>query len=273
MSETNMAGASAQLHIFTISHYCEKARWALDYLRIPHEINVLAPGPHRALAQKHGFKRGSLPILTLADGTAIQGSSAILDWAEAHKPAGAPSLAPDPADAETAGAAEARLDKVMGVHARRHFYSEALVEHPKTVKPIFSQGLSPWRKLMLGAMWGPLRKLMIKGMDLGPDQRIDSRDKIAAELDWLDGMLADGRRYLFGDRLTRADISAAALMSPLFLPPEHPTYAAVTAPPKVKADCAAWAERPSLQWAAALYRDHRRPSGRISALNLCFSKD
>ncbi|MBX2855109.1 MAG: glutathione S-transferase family protein [Rhodobacteraceae bacterium] len=262
MSETIPAGAGlAELHIFSISHYCEKARWALEHLRIPHEINILAPGPHQIFAKKHGLRRGSLPILTLADGTVVQGSSAILDWAERHKPADAPSLAPDPTHAADAEAAEQRLDKVLGVHARRHFYSEAMVEHPGTVKPIFAEGLSPWRKLLLGAMWGGLRKLMIKGMDLGPEQRIESRDKIAAELDWLDGLLAGGRGFLFGDRLSRADISAAALMSPLILPPEHPIYAEVTPPPKVKADCAAWAERPSMRWAAALYRDHRRPAG------------
>jgi glutathione S-transferase len=33
-----------QLYVFAISHYCEKARRALDYLGIEHEIKYLAPG-------------------------------------------------------------------------------------------------------------------------------------------------------------------------------------------------------------------------------------
>ena len=65
---------------------------------------------------------------------------------------------------------------------------------------------------------------MIRGLDLGTEQGQDSRQIIDAELDWLDEMLADGRDYLVGDRFSRADLTAASLVSTLALPPEHPTY-------------------------------------------------
>ena len=31
---------------FTFSHYNEKARWALDFKRVPHVRRSLIPGPH-----------------------------------------------------------------------------------------------------------------------------------------------------------------------------------------------------------------------------------
>jgi hypothetical protein len=37
---------------------------------------------------------------------------------------------------------------------------------------------------------------MIKDLDLGPEQGQQSRALLEAELDWLDGLLADVRPYL-----------------------------------------------------------------------------
>src|SRR3954452_6127113 len=35
-----------------VSHYNEKARWALDHKRVAHERRAVMPGPHRKLAEK-----------------------------------------------------------------------------------------------------------------------------------------------------------------------------------------------------------------------------
>ena len=42
------------LYIFAISHFCEKARWALDYLGIEYQLVHLAPGLHMSAAKKTG---------------------------------------------------------------------------------------------------------------------------------------------------------------------------------------------------------------------------
>jgi glutathione S-transferase len=72
------------LYIFNISHYCEKARWALDYFGIEHEMRHVMVGAHRRIAKKLGAKRGSVPFLQTDDGV-IAGSSAIIDWCEASQ--------------------------------------------------------------------------------------------------------------------------------------------------------------------------------------------
>jgi glutathione S-transferase len=98
---------------------------------------------------------------------------------------------------------------------------------------------------------------MIKGMDLGPAQGLESRGIVERELDWLDTLLADGRPYLGGNRFSRADITAASLLAPLVAPRQHPTYAAAVFPQAVAATMREWAERPALRKVRELYASWR----------------
>lgn len=243
------------LYVFAISHYCEKARWALDYLDVDYDVAHVAPGFHVALAKKLGAARSSLPILQAGE-QLVQGSSEIIDWADAAAADESKRLTPPTADGDWA-ALEARLDEVVGVHIRRYYYSEALVEHPQTVMPMFSENLGVVQRMTIGATWGVVRRLMARSMDLGPEQGEDSRRIVAAELDWFDGLLADGRRYLVGGRFSRADIAAASLLAPLAAPIEHPTYDSLIVPPRIAEDLRSWEDRPTIHWVREIYRRHR----------------
>lgn len=243
------------LYVFAISHYCEKARWALDYLGIDYTIKYLAPGVHRKVAKKLGLPVSSLPIMK-AGNLVVQGSSDIISWAETNKSPGAPLLEPQTKNQECLEM-EQRLDDLLGVHVRRYFYSEALVEYPSTVRPIFTRDLPLMQKWLTAITWGMISKLMIKGMDLGHEQGLESRQVVEEELNWLDQILADGRHYLIGDSLTRVDITAASLLAPLIRPQRHPTYTNLQLPPNVKADCDDWRNRGCLQWAQQLYQGSR----------------
>lgn len=238
------------LYIFTISHYCEKARWALEHLGVTHTAKPIAPGIHLKTAQKLGLKRGSLPYLTDGDDV-IQGSSQIIDWAEAKSGNSLGGNIPAVRDIES------RLDDVSGVHVRRMFYSEAILHHPKTVRPIFEKGLGFIPKTIVRMKWDMVCNVMIKGMDLGDAQGLESQKILEGELDWLDGLLADGQQFLVGDTLSRADITAASLLGPLVNPPQHPAYGLITLPPKVSKTVASWAERPSLRYISRIYAEHR----------------
>jgi len=251
----NVNQGRAVLYLFAISHYCEKARWALDRVGIEYELQHLPPGPHRRVAKRLGARTGSLPILQYGQDL-VQGSSAIIDWAEKNRASGTPTLEPE-ANAEEARKIEKRLDDILGVHVRRYFYSEALLEYPQTVKPMFAIGLSSGQKLLLELSWGFIRKLMIRGMNLGSMQGIESREILEKEFDWLDGLLADGRQYLQGPHFSRVDICAASLLSPLIKPPEHPSYDRIRLPPNMTLDCEGWRKRPCLQWALDMYHNHR----------------
>lgn len=247
------------LVVFAISHYCEKARWALDYLGIEHTVKHIAPGAHRKFAENLGAPVTSLPILVLgdqADAKFVQGSSAIISWAEANKPDGTPSLTPA-TNQQEAMDIEQRLDDVMGVHVRRYYYSEALVDYPQTVRPVFTKDLPLFQKWFVSAAWGTIRKLMIQSMDLGHEQGLQSRRLVETELDWLDSMLVDGRSFYSGDSFSRTDIAAASLLAPLILPEQHPTYSNMELSPKVAASCKEWEERRCLQLTREIYQNYR----------------
>lgn len=243
------------LFVFPISHYCEKAHWALEYLGVSHELRPVAPGEHVTIARGIGLRRGTVPFLAV-DGASMQGSAEIVTWAESVAPDGAPALS-TPATRDACLAIEQRLDEVAGVHARRLFYSEAVVEYPAMVAPLLASSLGSLRKLAFRATWPAMRALMIRGMDLGPEQRDASRDIIDQELDWLETQLSDGRAYLVGDAFTRADLTAASLLSPIALPDAHPFYSRIESPPKFAADLARWGDRPALAWVRGLYARHR----------------
>ncbi|MEO1117972.1 MAG: glutathione S-transferase family protein [Pseudomonadota bacterium] len=250
----------AILNVFTISHYCEKARWAFDYLGVPYRVQVLAPGAHLKLAREHGLRRGGLPFL-LTDAGPVQGSAAVVTWAEQAATGDGPVLSTE-ATRDTIAGIERRLDDVAGVHSRRHFYSEAILTQPKAVRSIFMKEQSLPQRLKLFAGWGTICRLMARGMDLGPAQREDSRDALEREFDWLDGLLADGRPYLAGEQFSRADIAAASLLAPAVRPPDHPLHGVIASPPLHDADVARWAERPTARWVRAMYAQHR---GRTTA--------
>lgn len=245
-----------ELYAFAISHYCEKARWALDRVGIDYSLNYLVPGLHRLTARKLGAPASSVPILK-DDDMLIQGSSAIIDWAEQHRLTSLASLTPEDDVTDSAKSVEQRLDRVLGVHVRRYYYSEALVEYPRTVKPIFSNDLAGGQKLFLELSWSYIRKIMIDHMDLGSLQGIESRELLEQEFDWLDGLLADGRQFLVGKQFSRVDITAASLLAPLVKPEKHPTYDVIELPPNITLDCQNWNKRPCFQWVRAMYQEYR----------------
>lgn len=243
------------LYIFAISHYCEKARWALNYSNIDYEINHLAPGQHRKIARKLGASNSSLPILVV-DGKVVQGSAKIIEWADDSASNDKTSLIPDSVR-EKCLALEKRLDDILGIHIRRYYYSEALVEHPNSVRPIFTRDLSILQKLSVGMAWSVICKVMIERMDLGLEQGQESRSIVAGELDWLDGLLSDGRNFLCGDQFTCADITAASLLAPLTMPDQHPTYSNLTLPPRVAETMFEWGQRRSINWVRGIYSQYR----------------
>jgi glutathione S-transferase len=242
------------LYVFAISHYCEKARWALDYFGIRYRLKHMMPGMNRRIAKKLGAESGSLPFLETGGGV-VAGSAAIIDWGEQHRAAGKPSLnGENPVEV---AAIEKRLDDITGVHIRRYYYSDALFSDPASVRPIFSRDLPLMQKALVTLGWSKIVPIMIKGMDLGEAQGLRSYHKLATELDWLDELLADGRPYLTGDSFTRADLTAASLLAPLVNPAKHPTYAALSLPKRLAETIRDWQDRPVLQWVSAVYERHR----------------
>ncbi len=240
-----------QLVTFGISHFCEKARWGLDWHGIDYEEVGWAPGVHQILAKRYGAEQTTLPIL-LHEDSVIQGSDKILDWADATSRDSEKRLTHS-----EARDIEERADRVIGPHVRRLAYAETLPRSPHVVKPALFSNTSTANRVVGNMMWPVTRRIMMRMYDITPGAASESRSKLESELDWLDSMLSDGRHYLSGKRFSRADVTVASLLAPFARPQEMSVYREMTLPNSLENDCARWRDRPTMEWVRAQYRDSR----------------
>jgi glutathione S-transferase len=250
-----MAGSKPQLITFGISHYCEKARWALDWLGVDYDEIVCPPGWNIVLAKLRGAKETKVPFL-LDGSCAVEGSGAIIDWADDRVQDSSRRLT-SPSALEI----ERRADDAIGINARRLFYAEALPQAPHAIKAAFSANYSPFHRFIGHITWLLTPRVIMMKYEIGPGAAQESRAKLNAELDWLDSLLADGRQYLAGDRFSRADITVASLLAPLAPPEQIKTYHNLALPKALIADFERWKDRPIMRWMAERYRTGRAANG------------
>lgn len=83
----------------------------------------------------------------------------------------------------------------------------------------------------------------------------------------VDARLADGRRYLVGNRLSLSDLSFANAMAPMVLPEEYagPLPKLAEMPPVLQAAVAEMRSHPAGQFALRIYRDSRGAPGKTAA--------
>ncbi len=244
----------AILYTFAPSHYCEKARWALDLAALAYREEAWAPGLHTLLARRLAPKT-TVPILRTED-ACIQGSGAIIDWIEAQ--GRAPWRMPqDDASRAESKCLEAHADAVTGVAVRRFAYAISLSSASNAVARNLHDGISVWQKPLARLMWPVTRAIMIRGLRAAPTDIAPAKEEVDRELTRLDELLAGGRRFLVGDRLSRADIAVASLIAPIARPPEHPVYRNGREAPAFVDAIAPWRTRPSILWARAIYQDFR----------------
>lgn len=245
----------AILYQFPISHYCEKARWALAFKGWPYRIVNLAPGLHLRRTRKMGCGGSSVPILQHR-GEFVQGSDRIIDYLDRIQ--AEPRLTPtDPQAARAAREWEEYLDREVGVQLRRYFYHYVLAR-PALAKRLILHQLPFSTRAAFGLAFPVIRKFMRRGMNIRPETAEKSRQRLEQAFERLNASLKTGA-YLAGDRFSRADLTAAALLAPLCTPPEH----AFPFPP--------WEENPEalrkfrdqhrqdpfFLWTLKMYRDHR----------------
>jgi glutathione S-transferase len=253
-----MSNQKPTLFHIEVSHYNEKARWALDYKGVEYERRAPTPGPHMlvALWLTRG-KEKTFPVLQL-DGEAIGDSTKIIAALERRFPD--PPLYPeDPDELRRALDLEEFFDEELGPHSRLLVFHEA-TRDPATVErftvDILPARLRDVRPVRAGAM---RFFSAFAGLRYGvkSDERADlAKSKILAGFDRLEAEL-DGGDYLVGDRFTVADLTAASLLYPMVLPPEAPS-----APPPPEAFerfRAPLAERPGYHWVQEMFARHRSP--------------
>jgi glutathione S-transferase len=253
-----------ELYDFRFSHFSEKARWALDFKGIPYTPRHLLPGFHMRTARKLA-PRSCVPILK-TDDAVIQDSTAILDYLEQTFPA--PSLTPsDPTEAREALEWEEYLDEEIGVTLRLWFYYHALPDRDRAVR-FLSHG-APWIQRSLFAFsFGPIRQAMTRLMHIDAESAANAERRFLLAFDRLDAALEQGP-FLIGERFSRADLTACALLWPLCRPGESQSEVAAFLPPTVCALRQQVEQRRFYQWVLERYQKNRMPARPNEPINYC----
>lgn len=245
-----------RLTTFRISHFSEKARWALDYNAVAYEERQLLPGAHLPTVRRVA-PRSTVPVLE-HDGDVVQGSSAILDYLERRL--GATALAPPPALAERSAQLETMLDRALGRGTQQIFY-DALLETPKEVVAIWSQDGPFWARPFYSLTMPLLGRSVRKLYRITPETIVEAKDAFRRALDETDRLL-ESSPHLLGDKLSRVDITVAALLGPACRPPEHLVRWPTEIPPRLEDFLRENEQRPTYAYVLRLYREHRHARAR-----------
>ena len=235
-----------------ISHYNEKARWALDYKGIPYELRTPRPGAHRlsALRLTRG-KHDRLPVIEI-DGERSWDSTAIIAALERYRPE--PPLYPaDGAQRERALALEDHFDEELGPRVRRLLWHYTLPDADATVDAVLSSA-GPVRRGLLRATAPVATRMVRRDYDVDQAGADEALQGIRRAMDLVEREL-DGGDYLVGDSFTVADLAGAALFTPVLAPPGRPwapTLVESMVPVREELEA-----RPGGRWVAKMYERHR----------------
>jgi len=235
----------ALLYQFAGSHFCEKARWALDHKGLTYESVNLVPGPHLKTARRLA-PQTSLPIL-VDDEHVVQGSAEIIDYLDKKIPQFA--LTPlHSTDASMARELERYLDRNIGINIRLLFYYHAFKDRAFVSNFLLRDG-PWWGRPFFFVAYPAIKRKMVKAMQIDATHAQAARNALLQAFDQLDERVA-GRKYLAGPHFSRADLTAAALLF-------HRWDDSWSGPAALDEFFRDVRHRPFYEWAGKIYTAHR----------------
>lgn len=216
-NEAPPSDSANRLITIAASHYCEKARWALDYCGIEYLEEAHLPIFHVVPVRRVGGKH-PVPVLKTATGL-IQGSSTIAEWADSFAPG---RLIPaEPEVRRFALALQSSFDNKLGVASRLWAYYHSL-RNRRALVAMMSRTVPAWERTVFNAGYPAITFMMQRGMNITERASAYAAEDIDQTFRRVERRLADGRRFLAGDTFSIADIAFAALAAPVLLPDQHP---------------------------------------------------
>jgi glutathione S-transferase len=255
-----MPTSTPTLWHISVSHYSEKARWALDHKRVPHTRRAVAvPGLH--IPASVVLTRGAsytYPVLEI-DGRRIGDSTEIIAALEERYPE-RPLYPADPEQRRRALELEDFFDEELGPHIRLLAFHE-LAKDPERFEAVIARTTpGPVARMGSGAV---AYARTYTGLRFGVRDEAAAelaRTKVIAALDRLEAELGSNE-FLVGDSFGVADLTAAALFFPLVLPAEGPVPDDEPAPAGIESFRAPLQERPGYRWVEETFRKYRQPAG------------
>jgi glutathione S-transferase len=246
----------ARLITIPISHFCEKARWALDragvaYVEAPHLQLV------HILAARRAGGCATVPVFVSAAGEVVADSTAILRWADTQV-AAERALYPAGGLGDEAAVLEAWMDDGLGPDGRLWMYHETLPV-VRELEPWALAGVPRWERRFFHLAGRLVDRAIRRYLRIDAAAASAALERVDQVFDDVAQRLSDGRRFLLGDRFTAADLTFAALAAPVLLPER---YGSPLPPPEAMPDAMArevgrLRAHPAGGFAARLYADER----------------
>ncbi len=196
-----------------ISHFCEKARWALDRAGLPYTERAHVQVFHYLPAMWAAGSR-TVPVLIHDDGVLGQ-SADILRWIDGQLPEER-RLIPAGWGAEIT-ALEAELGEGLGVDGRLWMYQH-LLPRPDLARRYGVTGVPGWQRASMGLAYPVVSRFIRHYLAVTPQAADAALGRVERVFDDIALRLSDGRRYLLADRFTAADLTFAALAAAVLLP-------------------------------------------------------
>ena len=258
MTRAGILARVLRLITIPISHYCEKARWALERAGIPYCEERHVQGVHQLVARRAG---GGITVPVLVTPEEVIGESAdILAWVDERTSPEHRLLPAEPAAREQVEGLCRRLDEGLGPAGRRLLYVHMLAQPKELTLRFNNQGVPRWEDRVLRAGWPLARRYVNHALGIRPGVELQDETDVWSELDFVASLRADGRPYLCGDRFSAADLTFAALAAPLVVPSDYGILLPQldVLPPAMSVLVERAREHPAGRYALTLIAEHRR---------------
>jgi glutathione S-transferase len=242
-----------------ISHYCEKARWALERVGISYREEPHVQGVHRVAARRAGGG-STVPVLVTPE-RAIGESGEILAWIDERTPPEHRLFAADESERQEEQAICRRLDEELGPRGRRLMYVNMLAQR-KLMLSFNNRGVAPWEDRAMRWGWPFFHRKIESVLGIRPGIEVEDEAAVWRELDYVAERLADGRPYLCGERFGAADLTFAALSASVVVPTDYgtPLPRIEQLPPATAVLVRRAREHPAGRHALDMFARHRRES-------------
>ncbi|MEM7506989.1 MAG: glutathione S-transferase domain-containing protein [Pseudomonadota bacterium] len=234
-------------------------RWLMQLWQFEYEEQPHAPIFHVIALQKLGLGPSDYPALI--DGDQI--TAAIERLVVAYDKKGAISVMPDkeaePDLYQQVFDLQNGARYTMGDGVVNWAYYE-LMKDKRLVWDSFTHGVPLKERLAVRFGFGKIRDKMMEGLKLDDATAAKGLAAAQAGFDKIDALLADGRRYLAGDRLTLADLAFSTSGAPMVMARGYgghlPKFEVL--PTYLKEIVQGFRDRPAGAFIQRIYDEHRK---------------
>jgi glutathione S-transferase len=261
MSETRDGIATAVTHKATVITFppsldCELSRFLLTHYGVPFEEQrhtVLFSFPHTLW---HG-KTLYFPLLYGDGYRPLNNVRQMIDFFDPRCPAGR-NLLLGGCERDNVESDWTQFNATLGGATAAFAYFHLLPHRAIMLRPL-SAGAPAYEVDAVRWAYPLFAGFVRMVLKLSASRAQEALGQIRQVVQSVDARLADGRRYLVGDRFSLSDMAFANALAPLVLPPRYggplPTFAEM--PPEVQSVVTEIQAHPAGQFALRIYRDHR----------------